>query len=201
MAPDTSVNKPSTRVTLTRATPTLYNQSILPQLQIRTQVHHGLILKRAMLAFSTSNTVQCDSGKAKTFQKPYTHAPLIPPPSSWKQPFLGMKDLALDFPVPHFLIVITRTSHSCITGMDNKEIIMKSNTEPYASLCTSWSLKPLGSRAENSLWMQNVHTVGVAQMYLNPRTLCFLERSTLQIKWLKHTLCIVTKNQQANEVK
>lgn len=130
MAPDTSVNKPSTRVTLTRATPTLYNQSTLPQLQIRTQVHHGLILKRAMLAFSTSNTVQCDSGKAKTFQKPYTHAPLIPPPSSWKQPFLGMKDLALDFPVPHFLTVITRTSHSCIIGMDNKEIIMKSNTEP-----------------------------------------------------------------------
>lgn len=58
-------------------------------------------------------------------------------PRAWKQPFLGMKDLALDFPVPHFLTVITRTSHSCIVGMDNKEIILKSNTEPHASLCTS----------------------------------------------------------------
>lgn len=46
-------------------------------------------------------------------------------PSLWKQQFLGIKHLALNFPVPHFLTVITRTSQSCIVGMDNKETIMK----------------------------------------------------------------------------
>lgn len=42
--------------------------------------------------------------------------------SHWKQPSLVMKDLALDFPVPHFLTAITRTSHSYSVEL-NKEIV------------------------------------------------------------------------------
>lgn len=50
--------------------------------------------------------------------------------SVWKQQFLGIKHLALNFPVPNFLTVLHRGNGQ--QGNDNE-----SNTEPHASLCTS----------------------------------------------------------------
>lgn len=89
-----------------------------------------------------------------------THVPYSFPTSShWKQPSLVMKDLALDFPVPHFLAAITRTSHPCSVELENEETAREERKAPLSEclskLCTPHSLKPSGSCGKNSLWPRN----------------------------------------------
>lgn len=129
MALDMSVNNRRTRVTLTQGHKHFIMRvpSHSCRLQQHSGVHHRLILglKRGLCWPSVllTHCIWRGSGKAKpsrsSTRMPYSFLTS----SHWKQPSLAMQDLALDFPVPHFLAAITRTSHSYSVELDNKEMV------------------------------------------------------------------------------
>ena len=152
MALDTSVNKWRTRVTLTQGdkhfiTTVLFHSC---RLQQNSKVHHRLILglERGLHWPSVllTHCIRCGSGKAKTFQEPYTHTLLIPYIQPLEAAILSDERSGSGFPCTSFPHChypnITLLQHGA-RQQGNSMRRMKSNIErvPHASSAhpAAWS--------------------------------------------------------------
>lgn len=191
MALDMSVNKLRTRVTLTQGHKYFITRILSHscRLQQNSEVHHRLILglKRGLcwLSVLLTHCIQCGSGKAKTFQEPYTHALLIPYIELLEADILsdersGSGFPCTSFPHCHYPNITLLQSRAGQQGNSMKR--MKSNIEqvPHASSAHPAALSYQGpmektacERITHDCTPRNTHAPRAAHVHLNTRFLCF----------------------------